>query len=149
MKVFTYDNLTTGRKQETLHAETEQEVIDTMSKLGYQVKITQVFDPEALFKEPNSTNDILPPSAVAPEKQTVVEKKDTVPVFFETNGIKFKMVGADMFKQEWVEVVENKQDKYKVIKQLRGKSDSIRENDITDEIKLYVKEWVEVEKQYG
>ena len=145
MKVFTYDNITTGRKQETLHAETEQEVVDVMSKLGYQVNITAVFDPDELFKEPGG--DVLPSSSIIPPEQSgTSEVKEILPVFFETNDIKFKIIGSEMFKQEWVEITD-KQDKYRVIKELKGKSNSVRESNITNEIKLYAKEWVEVETQ--
>lgn len=145
MKQFTYNNLTTGRNNETIHAETREQAVQMMSEVGYKIEITSEFDPDLLFKEPSS-----PP--VNNNQQTpntsVQQKEEVKSVFFETNGIKFKMNGNDVFKQEWVEVEKDKKDKYKVVKELKGKSDSVRETDITNDIKLYVKEWVEVEKKH-
>jgi len=138
MKVFTYNNKTTGRQNETLHAETKEEVLEQMAKLGFQVEITDVFDPDSLFADNPMPKDI----QNAPQP---INNDNQKTMLFETNGIQFKIVGDSVYKKDWIEIDDKSN--YKVVRALRGKNDSIREQNITDDITIYKHDWIKVDKK--
>jgi len=140
MKQYTYNNLTTGRKNEVVHANNEQEVIETMAEVGYKVEIIDVFDVDK-FLETNPEQQTTPPDHINTVKPETVDIKT---ILFETNGVKFKVVGEVVYKKDWIEI-KDKED-YKVVRALKGKNDSIRETIITNDVKIFKNDWVEVEK---
>ena len=149
MKLYTYNNLTTGRKQETMHADNKDELTKIMNELGYQIEITDVFDPDAFLQStatvPTSGEPPLPSDNTNIPPTTVQHNTPQPITYFETNGIKFKIDNGQVYKKDWVEVT-NKSD-YKVIRGMKGKNGSIRNQNITADIQLYRHDWVEVDKQ--
>jgi len=142
MKLFTYENKTTGRKGETLHAKDEAEVIKVMKDMGMDVIITDVFDPDAFLqtdtKQNKPTQQV--PDTIQGQPINPIISKD---IFFETNGIKFKIVNGVVFRKDWIAVTD-KQD-YKIVKQVNAKSNSVREVIMTDDVIIYRNDWVEVD----
>jgi len=157
MKVFTFDNLTTGSKQESNHAETEQDLIKVYQEMGQQIQITDVFDPDAIIGGPGQIHvqgepplDSLEPplpgvNILDPQIQSNTQPVQPKTIFFETNGIKFKVVDGVVSRKDWIKV--EVEDQYKVVKKIKGKGNSTREQDITKDVTVYKNDWVEVEQK--
>jgi hypothetical protein len=139
MKMFTYNNNTTGRTNETIHAESKEEVLKIMGEMGYSVEITDVFDPDAFLSGDNNIDDIQNVNHQIIQPTFINE-----PTFFETDGISFKMENGKLFKKDWV-LIENKEE-YKILKNT-PKNGKVKQIDLTDGVSLYINEWVEVDKK--
>lgn len=149
MKVFTFNNKTTGRQNETINAESEQAVIKIFAEMDQQVVVTDVFDPDAMFAEAGDQKlgDLEPPLPGTEPTGSSPVKPSGEEFFFETDGIKFKMVDGTVYKKDWVEIKGKDKEDYKIVKKSKAKNGG-KDQDVTKDICIFVNDWIKV-KQNG